>query len=46
MYLAFVSFFFDFSKAFDKVSGCKLFNKLLDDKVDINIVRTITVILV
>jgi len=31
--------FLDFSKAFDKVSYWKLFHKLLDDKIDVAIVR-------
>ena len=31
--------FIDFSKAFDRVSYCKLFHLLLDDKVDVNIVQ-------
>ena len=31
--------FLDFSKAFDKVSYWKLFHKLLDDKIDVGIVR-------
>ena len=31
--------FFDFSKAFDKVSYCNLFHKLLDDNIDVGIVR-------
>ena len=30
--------FMDFSKAFDKVNYWKLFNKLLDDRIDVNIV--------
>ena len=30
--------FVDFSKAFDKVSCWKLFNKLLDDRIDCDIV--------
>jgi len=34
--------FLDFNKAFDKVSYWKLFPKLLDDKVDINIVRLLS----
>ena len=31
--------FLDFSKAFDKVSYWKLFHKLLDDKIDLAVVR-------
>ena len=38
----FVSFI-DFSKAFDKVSYWKLFNKLLDDNIDCNIVALLAV---
>ena len=34
----FVSFL-DYSKAFDKISYWKLFQKLLDDKVDTGVVR-------
>jgi len=30
--------FIDYNKAFDSVNYWKLFNKLLDDKIDINIV--------
>jgi len=30
--------FIDYNKAFDNVNYWKLFNKLLDDKIDINIV--------
>jgi hypothetical protein len=33
--------FVDFSKAFDKVNYWKLFNKLLDDGVDVSIVRVL-----
>ena len=35
--------FVDFSKAFDKVSYWKLFNKLLDDDIDCNIVALLAV---
>jgi len=37
----FVSFL-DYSKAFDKVNYWKLFNKLLDDKIDASIVRLLS----
>jgi len=33
--------FIDFSKAFDRVSYWKLFHKLLDDNVDVGIVRVL-----
>ena len=33
--------FIDFSKAFDKVNYWKLFNKLLDDKIDCRVIGTI-----
>ncbi len=33
--------FVDFSKAFDKVNYWKLFNKLLDDEVDVSVVRVL-----
>ena len=34
--------FIDFSKAFDKVNYWKLFNKLLDDRIDVNIVAILS----
>ena len=34
--------FIDFSKAFDCVNYWKLFNKLLDDMIDINVVKILT----
>ena len=35
--------FVDFSKAFDKVNYWKLFNKLLDDNIDCNIISLLAV---